>query len=414
MNKDQLSKKSYVFLLFFIFLYIFDGSISVIEELWTLFIDDNSAIFDIRKYLAVLTLFLCAPYVFVVFLSKIGEKYKYLAAPFYLVATGWFSIVIISILSRNMRPEEIFTMQTARHLSYQSNIILFLIPFAINIVQVVIGIVLLKKLHATFQNNRSDNEKSSSSIVRGCIAMGLIIFGAILYSLPQLLSIIVLVENSTKGYLTVKGSSIVSVQREFQKNGQVVKLIPMVHVGDKVFYRSLNKDFDYNKKTLFLLEGIRDKENLLNSFSHKRAADKIGVDTQSEHFNPSKGIKESNFKNIDFEIADVSSSDMDQETIKLLNESAKPLTIMDIIAPNEDIEDQRREANFLTNDLVIRRNKFLMKVFDDKSEKYEVIIIPWGALHIPYVEEELLKRNFVESDRTVSRIVFSLFQGKTE
>ncbi len=45
-------------------------------------------------------------------------------------------------------------------------------------------------------------------------------------------------------------------------------------------------------------------------------------------------------------------------------------------------------------DLLNKRNQLVVELIQEKLDEHSLIIVPWGALHLPEIEDWLLKNNF--------------------
>src|SRR3954468_21487829 len=75
-----------------------------------------------------------------------------------------------------------------------------------------------------------------------------------------------------EGFIELRPSGIfVQVRKYVRNDGRTVELVPMSHIGEPAFYRSLSASFPTN--ALILMEGVTDEQNLLtNKISYQRIA----------------------------------------------------------------------------------------------------------------------------------------------
>ena len=50
--------------------------------------------------------------------------------------------------------------------------------------------------------------------------------------------------------------------------------------------------------------------------------------------------------------------------------------------------------------MLARRNVHLVEELQGALADYDRVIVPWGALHLPYVQQQLLAMGFTPTDRT--------------
>ena len=263
------------------------------------------------------------------------------------------------------------------------------------LIQMTLGIVALFKIKnlQTFKRNNTKN------LLIGCS----VCFGIILSSiLGEVLGGGLLLGASVRGFAEVNREGVLMIEKKYQKNGRKLRLIPMVHVATKEFYQSITKNLD-NKKTLFLLEGVQDKKNLLEGFSHSSTAKKLGLENQADHFDPEDFVDE----NTHAIVADVDSALLSKRTIEILKVVNKInqkfsmelyYQLMSLMGENG--------LSFLYEDIIKKRNQYLLQKLVEKEKEYEVLIVPWGGLHLPDIEKEILKLGYVPSGKIIKRMAF--------
>lgn len=219
-----------------------------------------------------------------------------------------------------------------------------------------------------------------------------------------------MLEHGSKGYIKFTNGSIVLTEKIFIKEGRKVRVIPMIHIGKKEFYQQINKDVD-NTTTLYLLEGIQDKDKLLEGLNHRKTASAIGQESQADHFRPgTQAQSKYQTSMIQAISADIDASEMSHETIELLNfltDSKKDGGPMSLIELNMKLADKK--YNKMYYDIIELRNNKLMSLFNENKQKYETIIIPWGALHLPDIERRLVDLGYEESSERKERVAISVY-----
>ena len=198
-----------------------------------------------------------------------------------------------------------------------------------------------------------------------------------------------------------------SVEKTFAKGEKEVVLIPMSHIGRKKFYESI---FDkYNGKdisTAYLIEGVKDDKNLLKKggIFYNKVSSVINVSNQ-------KDVKpdEDEFKAITI-WGDVDVSSFDPVTIKFLNRlslSKKDESLSDVFLRLLLSNPEPKDLVTIFSDIDEKRNQNLFNVFSKVKDKYPLIVVPWGALHMPPFEK-LLKENGYQLVSEQSRVIFSI------
>lgn len=196
------------------------------------------------------------------------------------------------------------------------------------------------------------------------------------------------INHATDGFVQLRPRGLVLQTREYvNADGRTIHLVPMAHIGDAGFYRSLTQSFPTN--ATILTEGVSDEHNLLtNKISYQRAAAQLGLAEQQNEFH----LPEANTVP-----ADVDVSEFRTNTIHFLN------LVMAVHARGLDAASLRPllqyqpPPNFETelfDDLLGKRNRHLLAVIEKELRNSQVLIVPWGAAHMPEVARELQKSGF--------------------
>jgi hypothetical protein len=100
--------------------------------------------------------------------------------------------------------------------------------------------------------------------------------------------------------------------------------------------------------------------------------------------------------------ADVDISAFRPPTILLLNTIGKQLQesrslVKGLVAINAWAEKNiSREMNeVIMDDILHRRNRELIRYLGKAIDRYDTVVIPWGAMHMKEIEREVLRRGFV-------------------
>lgn len=195
------------------------------------------------------------------------------------------------------------------------------------------------------------------------------------------------VSHFTAGFLTVRPGGLTSHVRQYARSdGKEIELVPMAHVGDADFYKKLSDSFPTN--SIVLMEGVTDEKHLLtNGISYKRMARTLGLSEQKEEFKPKAELVR----------ADVDVDQFSTNTIDMLNMAmlvhakglnAETLMTLAQYSPPADVEQQ------LFDDLLSKRNQHLLKTLQSELPQSDLIIIPWGAGHMPEIAKSIEKDGF--------------------
>ncbi|MEY4386880.1 MAG: hypothetical protein RLY20_2163 [Verrucomicrobiota bacterium] len=196
------------------------------------------------------------------------------------------------------------------------------------------------------------------------------------------------VNYATAGFVRLRPSGITMQSRDYARaDGKVIRLVPMTHIGDAAFYQLLTSSFPTN--ATILMEGVTDKHKLLtNTLSYKSTAKKFGLTEQHEEFRPPE---------VSLVRADVDVSDFGTNTLAFLN------LIIRFNSTGGDADTLRQLLLFqpppgferdLFNDILHKRNEHLLSVIKQELSSSELLVVPWGAAHMPEISRALEKDGF--------------------
>lgn len=197
----------------------------------------------------------------------------------------------------------------------------------------------------------------------------------------------VAVDHFSEGFVSLRPAGLTVQVRSYVRNdGKTIQLIPMAHVGDPAFYRTLSQSFPTN--STILMEGVTDNRNLLtNKITYRRMATSLGLTEQVEEFKPQGEIVR----------ADVDVEEFATNTIDFLNvvmlihsKGVNPDTIRTLLQYSPP---PRFEEKFW-DDLLRKRNRHLLGEIQARLPESEILIVPWGAAHIPEIAREIQKSGF--------------------
>lgn len=197
------------------------------------------------------------------------------------------------------------------------------------------------------------------------------------------------VSNASAGFLEVRGNELISVAKYYRhaERSNIIYLVPMMHIAQSNFYTQVLAE-NYPANTVALAEGVSDKKNLFKSNTDYGALAKIfDLTSQTEAFD----LKKAGIKPIP---ADVDASTFDKTTIEELNKTFSynifDLSFEDLLATQEQDPDTFTNILYhLKTDLIDKRNDYLLKKLKKSQDRYDNIMIPWGALHMRGFEEAI-------------------------
>ena len=218
-----------------------------------------------------------------------------------------------------------------------------------------------------------------------------------------------LIDDQAAGFMRLRPDGIYMVEKQYRRGEKNIRLSSMIHVGQQSYFDSLAQDLR-GQKAIFLLEGVSDRTGRLKgNFSYQRLASLLGLATQESM--PLEGrlidaaslddLVDKQAKEIDLLPADIDLAEFDRHTIRLLNALAYYVLDAENLADGfRDFNQWTREnSNTKTqqtvmNDLVTKRNRKLLSYLPKALNKYDTVVIPWGALHMPEIEHAVQGQGF--------------------
>jgi hypothetical protein len=228
------------------------------------------------------------------------------------------------------------------------------------------------------------------------------------------------------GFVRVDHEGIYLGDKEFHKDEKVVRLVGMIHIGESAYYRDLYRTI-LSTNTVVLKEGVTDSKNLLgSSMPYSKIASYLGLqkqpymtlegdslgheDTISSAQDSVDGDQQALIVDADMDIQHFS-----PETIEFLNKLSEHFGntgsfIEGLLAYYRwDRAYMTEEKHAIViNDIVNKRNKILLQHLMSSLSVSDSIIIPWGAMHMPGIQTELLNMGF-KSGKTQERLAIEFF-----
>jgi hypothetical protein len=225
------------------------------------------------------------------------------------------------------------------------------------------------------------------------------------------LSLSAQIERATAGFMTFDLSGINSTAREYRRDDQRIDLIGMAHIGDNDTYLDLFESFA-GSSTLLLEEGVTDEDGLIgDGLLYEMLADRIGLDVQpsfeallAEMPSGGVGVPMPDIRN-----ADVDARVFEKDTIAVLAAAARLYrsdrlgpALKEFQATLDELGPEATQAAF--RDLIDNRNAHLLAEIRAGLDDYQRIVVPWGALHLPGIEDAILDWGFEQTASTQRRI----------
>ncbi len=223
-----------------------------------------------------------------------------------------------------------------------------------------------------------------------------------------------LIESGSAGFVHLKPNGLYLEERTYVQAGKQIRLAGMIHLAQPEYYSALTASIP-PERTLILLEGVTDRDGRLKEhFSYRRIADLLGLTAQEHNVFQGRLISPAQLHEratgpppaVDLLPADIDLREFDPLTIEVLNALAK--YVLNNESPLAGYLEFSRWAQqntpadinrIIMRDLLDKRNQHVLGYLPEALNKYDHLVIPWGALHMKGIERSLFKRDFALADR---------------
>jgi hypothetical protein len=224
------------------------------------------------------------------------------------------------------------------------------------------------------------------------------------------------VQLGTQGFVSFDLVGVSLEARRYVRADREIRLVGMMHIGEEEAYRELVSSF-VTESTVVLAEGISDERAILEvPLSYERAARALGLEQQDDLYRYLAESADDEFP--DWPVvrhADLDMSDFAPETIEWLAwvagvwDSNRPVAaLMKLLSRFSEGDN---EWAIVERDIFQRRNEHLLAEVEAALEDYERVVVPWGGLHLPFIEGAILERGFDPTDRDRRRLISWLTIG---
>ncbi|MEL6348584.1 MAG: hypothetical protein AAFV53_36105, partial [Myxococcota bacterium] len=207
------------------------------------------------------------------------------------------------------------------------------------------------------------------------------------------------VSYATKGFVSLGGQGVYVAHRAYQKDDAQIHLIGMIHIGDEDAYPRLLEGIP-EENAVVLAEGVGDKDGLLtgedgSGYSYGKVAERLNLSEQGAI---------ASLTGIPVQNADLDVSAFSEETLHIIQQIGQVLDAEDwpaFLAAFQEystsVGDDPETLERLMDDILTLRNGHLIEAIDDALETHRVLVLPWGAYHLPEIEQAVLDRGFTET-----------------
>jgi len=245
-------------------------------------------------------------------------------------------------------------------------------------------------------------------------------FASTLFALPFILGFLLLaaisqqIEATTAGFMRVGPTGLYMKERTYTRENQQVRLTAMIHVGEKDYYRQFAESVA-ERRTLVLLEGVSDESGLLKQrFDYGDLGSALGLATQQEMAFEARTIDLDELGtrawsdeelNVPHQVrADVDLSSFDPLTVEFLNVLGKVISSHGHFQENYAAYERWMEGHMndrlyetVLGDILDKRNTVLIDHLATALKHYDTVIVPWGAMHMPAIEDAVIAQGFTLS-----------------
>jgi hypothetical protein len=216
---------------------------------------------------------------------------------------------------------------------------------------------------------------------------------------------------ASNGFVSFDLHGISVDDRRYARADREIRLVGMMHLGEETAYGELVRSF-VRDSTVVLAEGVSDEEGVLQEhLAYEPAAQALGLSSQDDL---ERYLAEStpDGEAPEWPVvrhADLDASEFSPTTIEFLDWAAEVWSSGSVLAallrirerPAHDPESLR----VVWRDIFELRNQLLLAEIDAALEDYERIVVPWGALHLPAIEQAVTKDGFVQTGATRRRLI---------
>lgn len=226
-------------------------------------------------------------------------------------------------------------------------------------------------------------------------------------------------EDATAGYVKFTWTEVLARETVMRKDNKIVRLVATAHIAEGDFYRRVYASVP--AKAVVLAEGISDNKELLggDQGDNSQVAQSLGLDTQDvfegllepaivddKTDTPEKDPMKIRTRP-DVVRADIDVSELSPAALRCLKEDLQIVgsTFGDEKAPTE-LTCKPEDRKAFWDEILYKRNNKVLSEFDRLQAKYDVFIVPWGAMHMHDLELAFKERGFkIESMtmRTLAR-----------
>ncbi len=229
-----------------------------------------------------------------------------------------------------------------------------------------------------------------------------------------------LLDRSTGGFVQLRPDGLYMQEKVYHLDGKDIRLAGMIHLGHGSYYSDLIASIP-TERTLILAEGVSDESGLMRErFSYGNIAGNLGLSSQEQFHFAGRRISLADLRQPYRERydgphildADIDLQQFDPRSVEVLNALARYFLNADSLWRGYLQFNRWAEENItvdtnrvLMYDLIDKRNQAVIKLLPQALERYDVVVVPWGALHMKGIEVAVRAADFYLQDTYLRRSI---------
>lgn len=195
-------------------------------------------------------------------------------------------------------------------------------------------------------------------------------------------------DHFSAGFLALHPSGLSARAGAYARSdGKTIHLVPMMHIARPGFYREIENSLPDG--SVILTEGVKDgRRRLKHNLTYGKAASALGLVEQRAEFQPKHSRER--WADVDIERFSAGTIEILDQTALIYSQGPNLANILKLLHKSQD--PVRSEQ--LMEDILLKRNEHLAGEIRKELENSDVIVVPWGALHMPGISEEIQKLGF--------------------
>jgi hypothetical protein len=193
------------------------------------------------------------------------------------------------------------------------------------------------------------------------------------------------VSHLSHGFIHLGLRGISTEARTYVYEDKQILLLPTVHIAQPAFYKRLVAPLPV-ESTVVIPEGVTDKQELLKEpLDYSKVAQRMGLEVQDNQII----VAQRNTALCDVDVSEFSPGTIDylRACVKVGKYWSSGKRMMALQASTFAAEP---DLDLLWKDLLDMRNQRVTACITDCLQRYDTIVIPWGAAHMPGIQRTIL------------------------